>query len=114
MVGRTTQPDLAPPRRGAGSLSSSDAGPTVAGRMIRRYRFVIADSYRRDVSSKRRAAVADYVAGWMDGMIVRDQRVGTETIVVVDVAGPVNASIAEAYIRECPHYVADTFAVVAG
>lgn len=46
-------------------------------------------------------------------MIVRDQRVGTETI-VVDVAGPVNASVAEAYIRECPHYVAGTFVVVAG
>jgi hypothetical protein len=112
MAGRTTQPDLAPPRRGAGALSSSAAGPTAAARMIRRYRFVIADSYRRDVSSKRRAAVAEYVAGWMDGMIVRDQRVGADTIIAVAVARPVCVEIAEAYIQECPHYVAGTFAVV--
>jgi hypothetical protein len=72
---------------------------------------VFADSYRRDVSSKRRALVAEYVGAWMSGVIVADQRVGADTIIAVDVARAVSVSVAEEYIRACPHYVAGTFAV---
>ena len=75
------------------------------------HRLVFADSCRRDVSSKRRAAVAEYVTGWMSGVIVADQRVGADTIIEVDVARAVSVSVAEAYFRLCPHAVAGTFAV---
>jgi hypothetical protein len=85
-------------------------GPTVAARTARRFRLVFADSYRRDVSSKRRALVADYVAAWMSGTIVADLRVGADTIIAVAVARAVNVEIAEEYFRLCPHYVAGTFA----
>ena len=46
-------------------------------------------------------------------MIVADQRVGTDTIIVVGFARAVSVSVAEEYIRACPHYVAETFAVAA-
>ena len=92
--------------------TSSVSGPTVAARTARRFKFVCADSYRRDVSSKRRAAVSEYVGGWMGGAIVADQRVGADTIIVVAVARAVSVEIAEEYFRLCPHYVAGTFAVV--
>ena len=92
--------------------TSSVSGPTVAARTARRFRLVFSDSYRRDVSSKRRALVAEYVAGWMSGAIVADQRVGADTIILVDVARAVSVEIAEEYFRLCPHYVAGTFAVV--
>lgn len=85
--------------------------PTVAARTARRFRLVFSDSYRRDVSSKRRALVAEYVAGWMSGAIVADQRVGADTIIVVAVERAVSVSVAEEYFRGCPHYVAGTFAV---
>jgi hypothetical protein len=91
--------------------TSSVSGPTVAARAARRFRFVFFDSYRRDVSSKRRKLVAEYVAGWMSGMIVADQRVGADTVVVVGVARAVSVEIAEEYFRLCPHFVAGTFAV---
>jgi hypothetical protein len=93
------------------SFTSRVSGPTAAARTARRFRFVFADSYRRDVSSKRRALVAEYVAGWMNGTIVADQRVGADTIIAVAVARPVSVETAEAYFRLCPHYVAGTFAV---
>ncbi len=93
------------------SFTSRVSGPTVAARTARRFRFVFADSYRRDVSSKRRKLVAEYVAGWMSGTIVADQRVGADTIILVDVARAVSVEIAEEYFRLCPHYVAGTFAV---
>jgi hypothetical protein len=96
------------------SFTSRVSGPTAAARTARRFRFVFADSYRRDVSSKRRKLVADYVAGWMSGVIVADLRVGADTIIAVAVARPVSVEIAEEYFRLCPHYVAGTFAVVAG
>jgi hypothetical protein len=95
------------------SFTSRVSGPTAAARTARRFRFVFADSYRRDVSSKRRKLVAEHVAGWMSGTIVADLRVGADTIIAVDVARPVSVSVAEEYIRACPHYVAGTFAVVA-
>ena len=70
------------------------------------------DSYRRDVSSKRRALVAEYVGGWMSGTIVADLRVGADTIILVEVARAVSVAVAEQYFCLCPHYVAGTFAVV--
>jgi hypothetical protein len=91
-------------------LTSMLSGPTAAARTARRFRFVFFDSYRRDVSSKRRKLVAEYVAGWMSGTIVADQRVGADTVVVVGVARAVRVEIAEEYFRLCPHYVAGTFA----
>ena len=91
--------------------TSSVSGPAAAARTARRFRFTFFDSYRRDVSSKRRALVAEHVGGWMNGVIVADQRVGTDTVIVVDVARPVSVSVAEEYFRLCPHYVAGTFAV---
>jgi hypothetical protein len=91
--------------------TSSGSGPTVAAHTARRFRFVFFDSYRRDVSSKRRALVAEYVAGWMNGMIVADLRVGADTIILVGVSRAVHVEIAEEYFRRCPHYVAGTFAV---
>ena len=91
--------------------TSSVSGPTVAARTARRFKFVFADSYRRDVSSKRRALVAEYVAGWMNGMIVADLRVGADTIILVEVARAVSVAVAEQYFRLCPHFVAGTFAV---
>ena len=91
--------------------TSSVTGPAAAARTARRFRFTFFDSYRRDVSSKRRALVAEHVGGWMNGVIVADQRVGTDTVIVVDVARPVSVSVAEEYFRLCPHYVAGTFAV---
>ena len=90
------------------------SGPTVAARTARRLRFVFADSYRRDVSRKRRAAVAEYAAGWMSGTIVADQQVGADTVIVVGVARAVSVAVAEECIRACPHCVAGTFAVAAG
>ena len=91
--------------------TSSVSGPTVAARTARRFKFVFADSYRRDVSSKRRALVAEYVGGWMNGAIVADLRVGTDTVILVDVARAVSVEIAEQYFCLCPHYVAGTFTV---
>jgi hypothetical protein len=93
------------------SFTSRVSGPTVAARAARRFKFVFADSYRRDVSSKRRALLADYVGGWMSGTIVADLRVGADTIIAVAVARPVSVSVAQEYFRLCPHYVAGTFAV---
>ena len=95
-------------------ITSKLSGPTVAARTAKRFRLVFSDSYRRDVSSKRRALVAEYVAGWMSGTIVADLRVGADTVIVVGVARAVSVEIAEEYFRLCPHYVAATFAVVAG
>ena len=92
--------------------TSSVSGPTVAARTARRYKLVFSDSYRRDVSSKRRALVAEHVGGWMNGAIVADLRVGADTIILVDVARAVSVEIAEEYFRLCPHFVAGTFAVV--
>ena len=92
-------------------ITSKLSGPTVAARAARRFKFVFADSYRRDVSSKRRALVAEYVAGWMGGTIVADLRVGADTVIVVDVARAVSVAVAEQYFRLCPHFVAGTFAV---
>jgi len=96
------------------SFTSRVSGPTAAARTARRFRFVFADSYRRDVSSKRRVLVADFVGGWMSGVIVADLRVGADTIIAVAVARPVSVSVAEDYFRLCPHYVAGTFAVADG
>ena len=93
--------------------TSSVTGPAAAARTARRFRFTFFDSYRRDVSSKRRALVAEYVGGWMGGVIVADQRVGADTIIAVEVARAVSVEIAEEYFRLCPHYVAGTFAVAA-
>ena len=92
--------------------TSSVSGPTVAAHTARRFRFVFFDSYRRDVSSKRRALVAEYVGGWMSGTIVADLRVGADTIILVEVARAVSVAVAEQYFCLCPHYVAGTFAVV--
>jgi hypothetical protein len=92
-------------------ITSKLSGPTVAARTARRYKLVFFDSYRRDVSSKRRALVAEYVAGWMSGVIVADLRVGADTIILVEVARAVSVAVAEEYFRLCPHYVAGTFAV---
>ena len=91
--------------------TSSVSGPAAAARTARRFRFTFFDSYRRDVSSKRRALVAEHVGGWMNGVIVADQRVGADTIIAVAVARAVSVSVAEGYFRLCPHYVAGTFAV---
>ena len=91
--------------------TSSVTGPAAAARTAKRFRFVFFDSYRRDVSSKRRALVAEYVAGWMGGTIVADLRVGADTVIVVDVARAVSVAVAEECIRLCPHYVAGTFTV---
>jgi hypothetical protein len=96
------------------SFTSRVSGPTVAARTARRFKFVFSDSYRRDVSGKRRKLVAEYVAGWMSGVIVADLRVGADTIIAVAVARPVSVSVAEEYVSACPHYAAETFAVVAG
>jgi hypothetical protein len=93
------------------SFTSRVSGPTAAARTARQFKFVFFDSYRRDVSSKRRALVAEYVAGWMSGTIAADQRRGTDTIIVVDVARAVSVEVAEEYFRLCPHYVAGTFTV---
>jgi len=43
-----------------------------------------------------------------------DERVGTDTIIEVGFARPVSVSVAEEYVSACPHYAAETFAVVAG
>jgi hypothetical protein len=92
-------------------ITSKLSGPTVAARTAKRFRLVFSDSYRRDVSSKRRALVAEFVGGWMNGMIVADLRLGADTVIVVDVSRAVNVEIAEEYFRLCPHFVAGTFAV---
>jgi hypothetical protein len=91
--------------------TSSVTGPAAAARTARRFRFTFFDSYRRDVSSKRRALVAEHVGGWMNGVIVADLRVGADTIILVEVARAVSVAVAEEYFRLCPHYVAGTFAV---
>lgn len=86
------------------------SGPTAAARHVRRFRFVIADSHRRDVSAKRREAVADYVAEWPGAAIIGESQHGTETIVRVELPHPAAVATVEAFVQECPHYVADTFA----
>ena len=53
--------------------------------------------------------MADHVAGWMGGQIIREERCGTECIVVVEAARPVLVANAERFATACPHYVADTF-----
>lgn len=100
------------PRRGAEAvlLTSRAARPTAAVRMVRRLRFVIADAARRSASVKRRNEVADYIEGWAGARIVAERRCGTEVIVIVEAARPVPLAVAEKFIRECPHYVRDTFA----
>jgi hypothetical protein len=54
---------------------------------------------------------SECVAGWVSGVIVAAQRVGADTIIEVGFARAVSVSVAEEYIRACPHYVAGTFAV---
>lgn len=93
-------------------ITSNITSPTAAGRRTLRYRFVFADSHRRDVAEKRRRVVAEHVAGWMGGLIVREQRYGTECIVVVELARPALVANAERVARECPHYVPDTFSTI--
>ena len=65
---------------------------------------------RPEDASRILRAVAG-TSGPVCGVIVADERVGTDTIIVVDVARPVSVSVAEANIHDCPHYVAGTFAV---
>lgn len=91
-------------------LTSNITSPTVAGRTTRRLRFVIADAQRQSASVKRREAVADYVEGWMGARIVGERQCGTEVIVYVELAREVPAKVAAQFIRDCPHYVRDTFA----
>lgn len=83
-----------------------------AGRKTLRYRFVFADSIRRSVAERRRQAVADHVAGWMQGRIVREESHDNECIVVVELPRPALVANAEAIAKACPHYVADTFSTV--
>jgi len=91
-------------------FTSNSTSPTAAGRMTRRLRFVIADVQRQSASIKRREAVADYIEGWMGARIVGERQCGTEVIVYVELVRPVPAKVAAQFIRDCPHYVRDTFA----
>ena len=91
-------------------FTSGIPSPMRAGRRVRRFRFVFVDAFRRDNSAKRRAAVADYVVGWMGARIVGERQQGIECVVILETACPVPVEIAEEFIRECPHYVRDTFA----
>jgi hypothetical protein len=84
--------------------------PTAAGRTTRRFRFVFSDGRRRGVSVKRREAVHEHVTGWAGARIVREEQHGTECIVIVEAARPVPVAVVEKFVRECPHYVRDTFA----
>jgi len=93
-------------------LSSKLSGPAVAVRTARRFRFVFADSMRRAVSIKRREAGADYRAGWMRARITSERQCGGECIVHIELPRPVSVEVAEQFIRDCPHYVAGTFAAV--
>jgi hypothetical protein len=93
-------------------FTSNSTSPVAAGRRTRRYRFVFADHARRDVAEKRRRQVADHVAEWMGGQIVREERCGNECIVVVELARPVLVANAERVATACPHYVADTFSTI--
>lgn len=92
-------------------FTSNSTGPTAAGRTTRRFRFVFADSRRRDTSTKRREAVHEHVTSWAGARIVREERHGTECVVIVETARPVPVAVAEKFVRECPHYVRDTFAL---
>lgn len=85
-------------RRGAGSMryTSRIPCPAAAGSALRRLQFVFADTNQRAASEKRRKAVAE--------------QDGAECVVIVEVARPVPVEIAEQFVRECPHYVRDTFA----
>jgi hypothetical protein len=65
------------------------------------------------IGIRSRPRLSEYVADWMSGTIVADQRVGADTIIVVGVARAVSVLIAEEYIRGCPHYVAGTITVAA-
>ena len=67
----------------------------------------------RSASVKRHTEVADYIEGWAGARNVAEQRCGTEVIVHVEAARPVPLVVAEKFIRECPHYVRDTFAPAA-
>lgn len=93
-------------------FTSNSTSPVAAGRMTRRYRFVFADSIRRSVAERRREVVAEHVAGWMQGRIVREESHGDECIVVVELPRPALVANAEAIAKACPHYVADTFSTI--
>jgi hypothetical protein len=84
--------------------------PTVAGHTALRFRFVFADARKRAASVSRRMAVAEYVDGWMGARIVGERQCDTEVIVYIEVPRPVPIKIAAQFIRDCPHYVRDTFA----
>lgn len=90
--------------------TSPASGPAAAVRRVRRFRFVIEDAFRRETSTRRREAVADYVGQWSHARIVGESQHGRETIVRVELLHPVPVAMAEEFVRDCPHYVRDTFA----
>lgn len=94
--------------------TSPATGPTAAAHRVRRFRFVIEDAHRVDSSAKRREAAADYVAQWSQARIVGESRHGRETVVRVELVRAVPVEVAEQFVRECPHYVRGTFAVLGG
>ena len=91
-------------------FTSGITSPMSAGRRVRRFRFVFVDAFRRAASEKRREAVADYIGEWMGARIVGERQHGIECVVILETACPVPVEIAEQFIRDCPHYVRDTFA----
>jgi len=94
------------------SITSTRKPPQMQ-KQCRGFRFAFADSKRRDISSKRTAAVAEYVQAWLSASIVAERRLGSECLVTVALPRPVPSAVAERFCRECPHYIRDTFAPMA-
>jgi hypothetical protein len=96
------------------STSRAIASPSAAGCLVRRFHFAFTDAKQLDACRKRREAIADYVASWLDGTIVAERREGLRCTVTVEVARPASVAAAEQFCREAPHYLPRSFAAASG
>ena len=103
-------------RRGAGSMrfTSRVPSPTAAAGTARRFTFAFTDSIRRAMQEQRRRAVADYIDGWADAVIVAErlERSAMQCHVTFTTRRAMPVRIVEQFIADCSHVVRGTVEAV--
>lgn len=104
-------------RRGAGLMrfTSRVPSPTAAGVTARRFTFAFADSIRREVQTKRRQAISDFLEQWAGSTIVAE-RVDRHTMrchVTFTIVRHMPVNTVKQFIDECPHVVRGSLEPVA-
>lgn len=82
---------------------------TAHNRTARRFRFAFREARGTPQRNRLRAQIAELITGWMAARIVGEKRCKGESMVIFELYREVPVKVAEAFARQLPNYVPDSF-----